>query len=463
MNIKKLLSPKKIAIIGISEDKGFGKSLYTNMKNFNMDTNCVYFVNPKRDFLFDKKCYHSIKDIDSHIDLAIICSNKFSIVNIIKECHSAGVQAFVVYASGYTETGNDESKKLEDELIRVAKELDVAVLGPNCAGFVNFIDNIQGFGFLTEKRDRKGNIAFLSHSGQFSLSMMDANQIKMSYDISIGNAKITTIEDFLLYLVEDKDTQVISAYIESISSFERFEEFLKRLNVLDKKFVVMKSGISKNSKEILERHTASFEDDKKVKEFIRLSKKYNAYIVDDFEELMNLSNMLSVFNTMPKNDNVCSINMSGGVASLMSDIGDKYNIKFRKFNNKISAYLKEQMPEYASVHNPLDMTITMAYDTEHFIKVLELIMQDDDIGIITIGYTLLLNIDDECIYHLYDALYDIVKNKKYNDKPICLIPIFSGTRNYEFQEKLRDLNIPILSTPMYAFSSLRKIFDNVLK
>ena len=462
MNLEKLLKPKKIVIIGISDDKGFGKSLYTNMKNFQMDTNNIYFINPKRDYLFEKKCFKSVYEINENIDLAIICSNKFSVFKIIKDCKNVGIEAFVIFASGYSESGREDTIELENELIKIAKEEDVTVLGPNCAGYVNFIDNIQCFGFLTEKRDRKGNIAFVSHSGQFSLSMMDANQIKMSYDISIGNAKITTIEDFLLYLVNDKNTDVISAYIESINDFDKFEDFLKILNNKNKKFIVLKSGITNNSREILKKHTASFETDEKLNIFINLIKKYKCFIADDFEELITLSNMLSTLKTLPKNNNVCSINMSGGVAAIMSDIGNRFNITFKEFSKDINKYLKEQMPDYASVHNPLDMTITMAYDTEHFIKVLEMIMKDDNIGIVIIGYTLLLNIDDACIFHLYDALYDIVKIKKYTNKPICLMPIFQGTRNFEFQEKLRDLNIPILSTPIYAFNCLKKIFENCL-
>lgn len=457
MDLSKLLKPNNIAIVGMSEERGYGKSLYQNMISMGQDVKNVYFVNPKKDKILDKECYKSIVDIGVDIDLAIICSNKNTVIPILEEGKKCNLKSAVIYASGFSETGKCEDKIFEEKLVEKAKELDIALLGPNCAGFVNFVNNIEAFGFLTEKRERKGNIAFVSHSGQFCLSMMDDNRIKMSYDISCGNGSVVSMEDLFLYLVEDENTKVISGYVEAINDYTKFESFLSIAKNKNKFVVLLKSGKSKESISISKRHTTNIDSEDGLNNFFSLCEKYGAIIVDDFEELLCAINLLSTIKSLPKNDNVCSMNMSGGVACLMSDVGKKYNIRYEQFNEEITNYLKSQMPEYASVNNPLDMTITMAYDTLHFKKVLEMILKDDNIGIIVIGYTLLLKIDDECIYHLYSALKDIYDENKMI-KPICLIPIFSCTRNYEYQEKLRKINIPILSTPIYAFSVIKKLF-----
>lgn len=460
MDINKLLKPNSIAIVGMSEDKGYGKSLYQNMLNLGQNVENVYFVNPKKDKIFDKKCFKKIYDIGIDIDLAIICSNKNTIIQILNDGKKCNLKSAVIYASGFSETGKIEDKVFEEDLVKTAKELDIALLGPNCAGFVNFVNNIEAFGFLTEKRERKGNVAFVSHSGQFCLSMMDDNRMKMSYDISCGNGSVVSMEDLLLYLVEDENTKVISAYVEAINDNTKFEDFLNTAKKNNKHVVLLKSGKSNESISISKKHTTNVDGENGLNNFFSICEEYGAIVVDDFEELLCAVNLLSTIKFLPKTDNVCSINMSGGVACLMSDVGKKYNIRYEQFNEEITNYLKSQMPEYASVNNPLDMTITMAYDTEHFKKVLEMILKDDSIGIIVIGYTLLLKIDDECIYHLYSALKDIYDEEKMT-KPICFIPIFSCTRNYEYQEKLRELNIPILSTPVYAFSVIKKIFKSL--
>ena len=79
----------------------------------------------------------------------------------------------MVFASGYGEVGTDQGRANEKELMDTAKELGIAVMGPNCAGFVNYVDNVQAFAFISDKRDRKGSVGVVSQSGQLCLSLMD--------------------------------------------------------------------------------------------------------------------------------------------------------------------------------------------------------------------------------------------------------------------------------------------------
>ena len=457
MNIDSLFKAKNIAIVGISENKGFGKDVWTNMSTYMSNTDNVYFVNPKRDEMFGRKCYRAISDIEVNIDLLVICSNKNTVINSLIEGSKKNAKAAVVYASGFSEVGDEEGIGLEAELVKTAKELDIALMGPNCAGFNSFNDNIFAFAFLSEKRDRKGNVAFVSQSGQLALSMMDSNQTKLSYCISSGNGAILSVEDYLLYVVEDDNTKVVSCYIEGIKNLDKFEKFLSRAKELNKKVVVLKIGRSKKAREISEYHTGSKGIDDVL--FNDLLKKYNAIRAIDLEELITISNVFSVLKTLPKNKNVCSLNLSGGEAGIVCEIADDYGINFPDFNKETAEFLAEQLPFYATVHNPLDMTVTLSYDTEHFSKVLELVMEDDNIGMIIISYTLLLNIDDECPYYITEAIKRAVENKGVDKKPILMLPFISNTRNIEYQEKLRELAVPILSAPMYAFSAIKKILD----
>lgn len=459
MNLDMMFKPKKIAVVGISENKGFGKDVWTNMKTYMKNTDDIYFVNPKKDIVLGKKCYRSLLDIECDIDLIVICSNKNTVIDILKDGSKKNIKAAVIYASGFSEVGTKEGIELENELIKTANELNILIMGPNCAGFNNFNDNIFAFAFLSEKRDRKGNTAFISQSGQLALSMMDKNDTHLSYCISCGNGACLSLEDYLLYVVEDNNTKVICCYIEGIKNHEKFEKFLKRSYDLDKKVVVLKVGRSVKGKEMTASHTGSIENDSF--DFDSLLNKYKAVRVDDLEELITVANIYSTIKILPKNKNVCSLNLSGGEASIVCDIGNDYDISFPDFNKETTDFLAEQLPFYATVHNPLDMTVTLSYDTEHFSKVLELVIDDDNIGMIIISYTLLLNIDDECPYYLTEGIKRALSNKGTDKKPILMLPFISNTRNYEYQEELRKLGVPILSTPIYAFRAIKKIIENL--
>ena len=161
MNLDKLFNPKNIAVIGANESEGFGGAVCKNLSSMIDDENRVYYVNPKRDVLFDKKCYHSINEIPVDIDLLIVAVNKKLVINVLKEGKTKNAKAAVIFASGFKETKKEEDIFLEEEMIKTANELDITLLGPNCAGFCNFINNMNAFAFLSEKRERKGNFILI--------------------------------------------------------------------------------------------------------------------------------------------------------------------------------------------------------------------------------------------------------------------------------------------------------------
>ena len=141
-------------------------------------------------------------------------------------------------------------KEAEEELKALAKELDIAVLGPNCGGFNNYVDDVISFAFPVEKRDRKGSIGFISQSGQFCINLMDSSDMRFSYAISIGNGKIVTLEDYLDFLVEDENTTVIAIYMEGVQDAENFADCLKRAAEKRKPIVIQKGGRSEKGERL---------------------------------------------------------------------------------------------------------------------------------------------------------------------------------------------------------------------
>ena len=192
MDLTKLLKPKSVAVIGASEKEGFGGDVCRNILSYREREQLgrIYFVHPTREQVFQVPCYSSVSEIPDTIDLMIICTSQKTVIPLLKEGAKKGCGGAVVFASGYGEVGTEEGRQKEQELIKIAKELNVAIMGPNCAGFVNYIDEIQAFAFISEKRDRRGSVGVISQSGQLCLSLMDCFGMRFSYNISAGNAKI---------------------------------------------------------------------------------------------------------------------------------------------------------------------------------------------------------------------------------------------------------------------------------
>lgn len=458
MNYKELFNPKTIAVVGANESEGFGGAVCKNLNLYIDDENRVFYVNPKRDVLFGKKCYHSLTDIPSDIDLLIIATNKKTVINILKEGKEKNAKSAVIFASGFSETGKNEDILLEKDLIETATKLDITILGPNCAGFSNFIDNINAFAFLSEKRNRKGSIGIISQSGMIGLSLIDNQYTKFSYNISCGNANFLTMPDLITFLSDDKNTNVIGLYIDGIKDLQSFERSIAYAKSKNKKIAIIKSGSNEKTKILTKNHTGSIESFTND-EFNTLIKKYSVIRCNDLEEFIYTLVVLSSYDILPKGNRIASINLSGGEAALIGEMSDSFNLSFPDLNENVTKYLKERLPDYANISNPLDMTVTLSYDAEKLKDALVTIMSQDNIDVVLFGYTLLYHIDDPCIYYMIEAIKKVKVTLKEKMKPIFILSFMSNTRNQDAIEKLLELGVICLPTPYYGL----KVLENVIQ
>ena len=454
MDLTKLLKPKSVAVIGASEKEGFGGDVCRNILTYMEDRSHVYFIHPKRDQVFGVPCYKSVTEVPESVDLMVICTSQKTVIPLLKEGAAKGCGGAVIFASGYGEVGTDEGRANEKELMETARELGIAVMGPNCAGFVNYVDNVQAFAFISDKRDRKGSVGVVSQSGQLCLSLMDCPGMRFSYSISAGNGKIVQMEDYMDFLVEDANTKVVSVYIEGVKNADKFAAVLKKAADKRKPVVILKAGRSAKGGAIAASHTGSLSGSDAS--FDAVLKKFGAIRVDDLEELMAMSLMLSTLKQMPKQATFASMNLSGGETGICADVGSLNGIEYPDFTKET---LKEQLPSYASPNNPLDMTASLSYDADLYAGALRTVMDDPNIGMVLIGYTLLLEIADPAIHYMYQGIEKVVKEKGENCKPIAMIPFAENTRNAEYQEKLFNIGVPVLPPTVYAFKILRHLAD----
>lgn len=457
MNLTKLLKPQSVAVIGASEKEGFGGDVCRNILSYVEDRSRVYFINPGRDTVFGVPCHKSVTDVPDNVDLMVICTSQKTVIPLLREGAKKGCGGAVVFASGYGEVGTDEGRQNEAELMAVAKELGIAVMGPNCAGFVNYTDNVQAFAFISEKRDRKGSVGVVSQSGQLCLSLMDCPGMRFSYSISAGNGKIVQVEDYMEFLVDDENTKVVSVYIEGVKDAGKFAAVLKKAAEKKKPVVILKAGRSAKGGAIAASHTGSLSGSDAS--FDAVLKKFGAIRVDDLEELMAMSLMLSTLKKMPEKATFASMNLSGGETGICADVGSLNGVEYPDFTEETLASLKEQLPSYASPNNPLDMTASLSYDADLYAGALRTVMDDPNIGMVLIGYTLLLDIADPAIHYMYQGIEKVVQEKGDACKPIAMIPFAENTRNIEYQDKLFHIGVPILPPPVYAFKMLRHLAD----
>lgn len=452
MNITKLLAPRSVAIIGASEKEGFGGDTCRNVISY-ADKEKVYFINPNRSTVFGKTCYPSLSEIPTEIDLVVLCTPQKTIEPLLREAAAVGVKAAVVYASGYSETGTEEGRKAEEDLKQLCKELDILLMGPNCAGFMNYIDEVTAFAFISQERDRKGSVGLVSQSGQLCLSFMDHPAMRFSYAISAGNCSVVTMEDYLHYLVDDEQTKVIGIYLEGVTQPDKFSQALKKAAEKRKPVVVLKTGRSEKGRLVAASHTGSLSGADAM--YDGIFKKFGVIRVNDAEELLATTQLFATLPYIPKNTGFASINLSGGETGICADMGELHGIVYPDFQEDTLSRLSQLLPSYASPANPLDTTATISYDADIYAQVLQAVMDDPGIDLVIIGYTLLHEIADPCIHYMAKGIEQVVENGRA--KPLVMLPFFENTRNPEYESKLAQAGVPVLPPPAYGFTAINHL------
>lgn len=454
MDIKMLLNPNGVCVVGASEKEGFGGDTCRNIMKY-MGEDRYFFVNPKRETIFGVKCYPSVGDLPRQVDLVIICTPMHTVETMLRDAHAAGCRAAVVYASGYSEVGTDEGRSAQASLIALAKELDMPVMGPNCGGFINYVNEMFAFAFIAPDRDRRGAVGLVSQSGQICLTMMENPSSKFSYAISSGNSAVVQMEDYIDYLVDDDATKVVAIYLEGTKNPAKFIASLKKAALKRKPVVILKTGRSAKGMRLASSHTGSMAGADKI--YDAIFRKFGVIRVNDIEELLAASMLFATLNKLPEQATFASMNLSGGETGTCADVGEKLGIVYPDFSKETLAKLREQLPSYASPANPLDMTATLSYNEDLFAEALRTVMADPNIGCVCVGYTLLQEIADPAIHYMGKAMAKVAGEP--GSKPMVMIPFVENTRNAEYFDLLTKSGIPILPPTMYAFQILRDLAD----
>lgn len=451
MDLHKLLRPERIAVIGANDKNGFGKSTCLNLLNAPVRDK-VYFVNPKRETLFERKCYPSISALPETMDMCILILNKTLILDTLREIAAHGCHAAVVYASGYGETGDKTS---EMELRDLCQELDMAVMGVNCAGYINNLDGIPAFGMLVGTEAAKGNVAVISQSGKICLNMMQIDYMKFSYLISSGNSTCIRIEEYLEYLIDDSDTKVIGLYMEGIKDPMKFKEVLTKAALKRKPVVIMKVGKTAKGSALAASHTGSLSGSDAS--FDAVMKKFGVIRVNDIEELAQMCHLLSTLKHLPTASGISAMCLSGGETGVCADSGTLLGLDYPEFSKATADTLTELLPGYATVANPLDMSATLAHDGPKYAQAIQAILYDPSIGMVLCGQTILeKHKPGDVINPMSDGMIMAARNCK---KPIAVMNFFNSSRDKEIRAKLEAAGVALLPATGYGFQLVKYLTE----
>lgn len=350
-NISSLFKPEAVAVIGASSKEGkVGNIVVKNLISCGY-TGKIYPINPKEEMIEGLKNYHSVLEVPGDIDLVVVSIPAVAVLDAVKECVEKGVKNMIILTAGFKEIGG-EGANLEKEIVRVAREGGMNILGPNVIGSIDTKSPINAS--FAQMMPHQGDIAFISQSGAMLVAILDWSVtagIGFSKTISIGNKADISEIDLIEYLGDDPDTNVILCYLESITEGDHF---LKVVSEVSKKkpIVILKSGSSSAGAKAASSHTGALAGSDLAYDLA--FEQTGAIRAQSMTELFDLGLAFSKL-PLPKGDRVAIITNAGGGGVVTADAVEKLGLKMAELSEQTIAELKECLPPESNPVNPIDV------------------------------------------------------------------------------------------------------------
>jgi acetate---CoA ligase (ADP-forming) len=360
-SLSPLLEPRSVAVIGASpRPNTLGNNVVVNLRHFGY-AGQIFPVHPSASEVAGLPAYRGFADLPERVDCAVVAVPAEKICAALEEGAARGLRAAVVFASGFAELGQ-EGRERQRELNALCTRFDLQLCGPNCLGLVNVHRRVPLYSSGIPEGMREGSVAVVSHSGSACIALSTLGRFGISYLVSVGNAAVLDIADYLAYLAGDAHTKVVALFIETLRDPASFARAMQAMHEAGKYVIALKVGRSAKGAAVSAAHTGSLAGNWDASQaFFR---RHGVIAVDDFDELAESVELALKVRTAPRADGVAMIAVSGGEASLVADLAERTGVRLPELAPETQTRLRAVLPSFASIGNPLDTTDRGVYDAE---------------------------------------------------------------------------------------------------
>ncbi|MBI5118959.1 CoA-binding protein [Candidatus Poribacteria bacterium] len=346
-----LFEPKSIALIGASKSPTkWGFLILMNLTLGGYKGN-IYPVNPKETEILGLKAYPSISDIPGHADLVVIAVPATHVAQVIRECKGKAKIALVITA-GFGELGPGE-KKMEDDVVRAARENGIRVVGPNCNGAMCSNPACM-YALMPSYFPRPNTLSMASQSGNVGGIMLRMSVLRncgFGKYVSTGNEADLHVEDYFDYFLNDPATDVILSYVEGPRDGKKLMQVARAVTP-HKPIVMIKGGRTPAGSIAANSHTGSLAGADTV--FSAMCKQSGIILVNDIDELFDVGLALKR-QPLPRGNRVAILTTGGGLGVLCADVCHSIGLEVVSLKSETIKRLDSVLPPWWNRGNPVDL------------------------------------------------------------------------------------------------------------
>ena len=453
MSLDPFFFPKSIAVVGASTTPGKGG--YRMVDNLIRGYDgAIYPINPSAQEILGLKAYPSVSAVPGDVDLVLVLIPNVHVKACIAECIAKKVPAVIIESGGFADAGED-GRRLQDEIVAMAKGTGTRLWGPNCVGLVS-TDPLVSTQFIIEATGlKKGNVSFVAQSGMMAagllVQLVTENMFDVARACTIGNKCDVDESDLLEWLTNDPATEVIGLYLESIVDGKRFANALSQVT-RNKSVVALKSGRTRIAAQAALSHTGSIIGDDTIPDAV--FRQFGVYRVSSFLQLLDACKAASTLPPPLKGTRMAVLSASGASGVVCSDLMGLEGLDLAELQPKTVEKLKEIYPAWMPPKNPCDIWPTI--EQHGFIKTathcMEALLANDDVDgllFLPIAFDLFKGED------IRPAL-DVAKR---SGKPVVSWPIGDARYSKDWIAALEEKRLPWFRDLQDAVRFMRWLYD----
>jgi len=329
------------------------------------------------------QAYPSVKEIPGEVDLVIFAVPFTAVLDVMKDCAEKGVRFVQMFTAGFSETGEAENAQIEKDMVAIARNAGVRVVGPNCMGLYCPEGRLSWAGHFPQQ---PGNVAFVSQSGGLGYEFVTRggrDGVYFSKVVSYGNASDLKCHEFLHYLAEDDKTDIICTYVEGLTHGREFFEAVRRVTA-KKPLIAWKGGQTSSGARTTRSHTASIAGSASI--WDAMCRQAGIVSVNSMEELIYTVLAFQKL-PMPTGERAAILGGGGGSSVTMADMIEKEGITVPSLSQDTISGLRSFVPISGNfVTNPIDLSFSPVFgNQDQFNRVFSLLGKDGNIDAVLLN------------------------------------------------------------------------------
>jgi len=345
--LERLLKPSSIAVFGGS----WAEAVVQQCKRAGY-TGDIWAVHPTRKELGGEPCFKDISELPGVPDACFVGVNKDASINVVQALSKLGAGGAICFASGYSETAEQDAEAESRQLRLVAAAGDMPVVGPNCYGILNYLDNVALWPDQHGGKHVERGVAIITQSSNIAINLsMQQRGLPVAYLLTAGNQAQTSLAELATAAISDERVSALGLHIEGFSDVRAFEKLALHARRLGKRIVILKTGVTPLARAALMSHTRSLSgNDAAASAFIERLGMCRVRGIGEFVETLKVLNLVKKVG----GSRVLSMSCSGGEAALVSDMGTEANLTFPVLKPVQVDGLRNVLGKDIALANPLD-------------------------------------------------------------------------------------------------------------